>query len=595
MRVDVRTSLSRLFSVSSHFDILLGRSLLINALPSLVIHPLMKMTIVRHLCVLLAVVLLSVEMVSAQAPSVAAGGIVNHFSFASPGLPNADIAQGSIFDIYGSNIGPAVLTQLSGFPIPTILANTSVKVTVGGTTVDVYLFFVSSGQIVGVLPSNTPPGAGTLTVTVNGQQSAPSPIRVVARSIGVLSLNQAGYGAAAMQMPDGMGGVPLNSISAPIRPLGVGVFYGTGGGAVAFDETNAAPAEQLGGIQAFVGGQEARILFGGRAPGYVGLDQYNVEIPAGVSGCYVPVAFLAGGVLSNYTTISVSDNGACPDPVPPPPTSGTQSVGAIRLVRSGSQFPVGAGVIDYISDGGSSSFSVTDYSKITPGPGSIFTTIGPCIVSPLKQPEQPANVDSVSYLDAGAVINVSGPNGDKQLPKVIAAGAIAYSTLLGSTAIPGAPAGPPLYLTAGTYTANNGAGGPQVGAFMTSLTIPAEFAWTNEDITDVKRAAGLPISWTGGDPSWMVSIAGTSTLPASATQPEDAGYYFSCTVPSAPGRYTVPAQVLMTLPPSVVVDGVSTGGLTVGTFSVPERFNATGIDYGEFSFTHTIARSVNYN
>lgn len=552
--------------------------------------------IVRQLGILSAAVSLFAGAAFAQAPSVAAGGIVNHFSFASPGLPNADIAQGSIFDIYGTNIGPAVLTQLSGFPIPTVLANTSVKVTVGGTTVDVYLFFVSSGQIVGVLPSNTPIGAGTLTVTMNGQQSAPAPIRVVARSIGILSLNQAGYGAAAMQMPDGMGGVPLNSVQAPIKPLGVGVFYGTGSGAVTFDETVAAPAQQLAGIQAFVDGKEARVLFGGRAPGYVGLDQYNVEIPAGVSGCRIPVAFLAGGVLSNYTTISVSDNGACPDPLPadPLPTTGTQSVGAVRLVRSGSKFPLGEGVIDYISDGGSSAFSVTDFSKISPAPGSIFTTIGPCIVTPLKQPDQPDNTGSVSSLDAGAVINVKGPNGDKQLAKFNVAGSIGYSTLLGSTPIPGLPPGAAPYLSPGTYTADNGGGGPQVGPFMTSLTIPADFVWTNEAITEVNRGQGLEITWTGGDPSWTVSIAGTSIVPASASQPEDAGYYFSCTVPSAPGRYTVPAQVLMTLPPSVVEDGVSTGGLTVGTFSVPERFNATGIEYGEFSFTHTIARNVEY-
>jgi hypothetical protein len=130
---------------------------------------------------------------------------------------------------------------------------------------------------------------------------------------------------------------------------------------------------------------------------------------------------------------------------------------------------------------------------------------------------------------------------------------------------------------------------------MTSLTIPPEFVWTNEGITEVNRAQGVEITWTGGDPSWMVSIAGTSIIPASPTQPEAAGYYFSCTVSSALGRYMVPAQVLMTLPPSVLTEGVPSGGLNVGTFSVPERFNATGIEYGEFSFTHTIARTVKYN
>ena len=553
-------------------------------------------TFVRPFCVLIAVVSVAAGTAFAQAPSVAAGGIVNHFSFASPGLPNGGIAQGSIFDIYGTNIGPAVLTQLTGFPIPTVLANTSVQVTVSGTTVDVYLFFVASGQIVGVLPSRTPIGAGALTVTVNGQQSAAAPIRVVARSIGILSLNQAGNGAAAMQIPDGLGGVPLNSISAPIKPLGVGVFYGTGGGAVTFDETVGAEVGDLGDIRALVGGKEARMLFKGRAPGFVGLDQYNVEIPADVSGCYVPVAFLAGDVLSNYTTISVSADGACSDPRPdnPLPTSGTQSVGAVRLVRSNSKIPAGDETIEYKIDSGASSFSSTDFSKVTPGPGSIFTTIGPCIVTPLKQPEQPDNSDSVSYLDAGPQINLRGPNGDKILPKVDAAGAIAYSASLGSTALPGLPPPDPLYLSPGTYSADNGAGGAQVGPFMTTLTMPDEFVWTNEDITMVQRSQGLEITWTGGDPNAMVSIAGSSLAAESATQPEAAGYYFSCTIPAAPGRYTISPQVLLTLPPSVVEAGVSSGSLAVATLAEPVRFNATGIDYGEFSYTISLSRNVEY-
>jgi uncharacterized protein (TIGR03437 family) len=533
----------------------------------------------------------------AQAPSVAPGGIVNHFSFASPGLPNADIAQGSIFDIYGTNIGPAVLTALSGFPIPTVLANTSVQVTVAGTTVDVYLFFVYTEQIVGVLPSQTPLGTGTLTVTVNGQKSAPAPIRVVARSIGILSLNQAGDGPAAMQMPDGLGNVPLNSVSAPIKPLGIGVFYGTGGGAVSFDETVGAPVGDLGpDIHALVGGKEARLVYKGRAPEYVGLDQFNVEIPADVSGCYVPVAFRTGTVISNYTTISVAANGACPDPRPdnPLPTTGMQKVGAVSLVRGNSQFPSGAGILDYNSDSGSSSFSVTDYSKITPGPASIFTEIGPCIVQSLKQPEQPDNSDSVSYLDAGPIINVTGPNGAKQLPRVEAPSFIGYSAMLGATPIPGAPPPDPLYLSAGTYMTDNGAGGPQVGPFQASLTMPQDFVWTNADITMVQRAQGLEVIWTGGDPNSMVSIAGSSTVPESPTQPEAAGGYFSCTVPAALGRYTVPAEVLLTLPPSVVEDGVPSGGITVGHSTVPVRFNATGIDYGEFTFTANISRTVEY-
>lgn len=540
----------------------------------------------------------------AQAPSVAPGGIVNHYSYALSGLPNADIAQGSIFDIFGTNIGPEALTSFAGFPIPTIIANTSVQVTSGGTTVDVYLFYVYKLQIVGVLPSRTPIGTGTLTVTMNGQKSAPEPIRVVARSIGILTLNQAGHGPAAMQIPDGVTiPPPLNSVSAPIKPLGLGVFWGTGAGGVTFDETTGAPFEDLGpGIQALVGGKEARILFKGRAPGTVGLDQFNVEIPADVSGCYVPVAFRTGNVISNYTTISVAASGACADPRQPPDLTGIDSVGGVVLARGNTKFSFQGQNIESTIDSFASAFTVTDFSKITPGVDNISYTIGPCTVTPHKQPENPNppdNSDAITYLDAGPVLNLTGPNGPKPIERLNAAGVIGYAETLGGGVpipVPGAPQPEPLYLSPGTYTINNGAGVPQggVGPFQASLTIPAEFVWTNQDITSVERSQGVEVRWTGADPNLIVNIGGSSRAPESATQPEDAGYSFSCNAPANAGRFTVPAEVLLPLPPSVVEDGVPTGSLSVTTLGTPVRFNPTGLDYAEFAFAVSISRNVQY-
>ncbi len=202
----------------------------------------------------------------AQNPAVSPGGIVNHFSYALPGLPNANIAQGSIFDIFGSNMGPQSLAQFAGFPIPTTIAGVSVRVTVSGTSTDMLLFFVSATQIVSILPSRTPVGAATPVVTSNGRASAPAPITVVARSIGLLTLNQAGHGAAAAQLSDGLG--TLNNEIATFKPLDTAIFYGTGGG-VGFDESRGAPFENQNndGTQVYVGGVQARLLFKGRVPG----------------------------------------------------------------------------------------------------------------------------------------------------------------------------------------------------------------------------------------------------------------------------------------------------------------------------------------
>ena len=76
-------------------------------------------------------------------PVVSSSGILNGASYALPGLPNAGIAQGSIFIVFGQDLGPATIAQVSHFPLPTSqgLAGTSIKITVAGTTVDAIMLY----------------------------------------------------------------------------------------------------------------------------------------------------------------------------------------------------------------------------------------------------------------------------------------------------------------------------------------------------------------------------------------------------------------------------------------------------------------------
>jgi hypothetical protein len=270
-------------------------------------------------------------------------------------------------------------------------------------------------------------------------------------------------------------------------------------------------------------------------------------------------------------------------------------VGTIRLDRGTFELDFGENDVSTTSDLGEAQFIATDFSKVPSDSGRILTTVGPCIVQPLSQVEQPPDNEAQTTLDAGAFLTLTGPNGEKKLAKNEAGSIIAYgATLGGGIALPGDPAAAPLYLVPGTYSINNGGGGPQVGSLQASLTIPQEFDWTNRDIPTVERAQGLEVTWTGGDPNSVVNITGSSAVPESAAQP-GAGYHFSCTVPAAPGRYTVPPEVLLTLPPSVIVNSVSTGALAVAAFTTPVAFTATGIDRGEFSFSSTISAIVQFN
>jgi uncharacterized protein (TIGR03437 family) len=53
-----------------------------------------------------------------------------------------------------------------------------------------------------------------------------------------------------------------------------------------------------------IGGIAAKVLFSGLAPGYVGLYQVNVTVPAAAAGNAVPVVISMGGAMSNTVTIA---------------------------------------------------------------------------------------------------------------------------------------------------------------------------------------------------------------------------------------------------------------------------------------------------
>ncbi len=529
--------------------------------------------------------LLLSTLASGQRPTIAPGGVLNHFSFALPGMPNAGIAQGAIFDLYGENIGPATLVSAPGFPLPTQLAGTSVQVTVAETSVNVLLFFVAPNQIVGILPSRTPVGLGTITVTVNGTPSPAVPITVVARAIGILSLAQNGQGPALMQVADATGQVRLNALSQSAQPGQVGVFYATGLGAVPFDESRGATVLPLGPpVEAFVDDKPAKILFQGRVPGQAGLDQFNIEIPPGINRCYAAVWFQSGNVLSNITTISVSPGPSCPDPLPPTTggETGIRKEAILRLQRT--QQKIGTGTVipplNRTYDDAIAAFSATDLSTIPVSVPSRLPLIGGCSVSAdLTNTVDPATYVSgikVSYYDAGPIITLTGPQGVKQL----ASGPTSYRTDPGQ--LP--------YLSPGVYTFDNGPGSADVPAFSARITLPEPaFDWTNADVNPiVTRANGLEITWTGGDPSGFVEVAGLSKLLPSATRPVTAGAFFNCRVPASLGRFVIPDQVLFVLP------NAPGGALQVALTSAPVDFSLPGFPSADVVHTTFISRTVEF-
>ena len=78
------------------------------------------------------------------------------------------IAQGSLFVVFGYNLGPANLVQVSAFPLPNVLAGTSVTVQSGSTTLNCPMIYTSNAQVAAILPSNTPVGVAVIAVALNG-------------------------------------------------------------------------------------------------------------------------------------------------------------------------------------------------------------------------------------------------------------------------------------------------------------------------------------------------------------------------------------------------------------------------------------------
>jgi uncharacterized protein (TIGR03437 family) len=226
---------------------------------------------------------------AAQLPSVT--GIVNPASNIPAGFPNYGVAQGSIFVAYGSNLGPATLVSAPTLPLPTTagLGGTSIAITVGGTTVTAPMVYTSSGQLAAVLPSNTPVGTGGIAVTYNGQTGS-APITVVPSNFGISTVNESGLGPAVVTFGDYS--VVSNANSA--APGDALILWGTGLGPLppgSSDSSGAAgPLGVTPAIQVFVGGVAAQVLYAGRTPGGVGLDQINFVVPPSApAGCNVSI------------------------------------------------------------------------------------------------------------------------------------------------------------------------------------------------------------------------------------------------------------------------------------------------------------------
>lgn len=559
---------------------------------------------------ILAVSALAVCAVSAQ-PSVSA--VLNNASYALPGLPNSGIAQGSLMAIFGTGLASGNMTA-TAFPLQANMGGTSVRVTSGGTNVDALMIYTTAGQLGAILPSNTPVGDATMTVTSGGQTSRPFSFRVVRSAFGIFTSNQAGNGPGAVQIAISGTEQPINALNRPARPGQTMILWGTGLGPTTANEAGGAVPGDLAGInvEVFVGGRPATVSYKGRSGCCAGIDQIAFVVPQGVEGCYVPVVVKTGDVVSNFATISVASSGdVCSDPlsfnasdIQAAQSSGNFRLGSVNLVRTKSQISMQGITVNQNQDSGIAVFERFNLNQLLSSQGGsqsgFGVSLGACSVVTFRaEGENPGPVDPIRTvsLDAGDAITVSGPKGEKRLTKQAQTGG--YFAELGGGmdfsgipglppgGIPGLPQATPLFLDPGSYriSAPGGSGPDSIGNFNTQFTMPQLVTWSNEaSISNPARSSDLRINWTGGDPSSFVYMSGMSFN-------NQVGAMFICYERASANGFTIPSYVLSLLPPS---SGQIPGFLSVGGATSPARFTARDLDAGYITASSTTQKTVTW-
>ena len=532
-----------------------------------------------------------------QTPTVT--GLLNNYSNTLPGLPNYGIAQGSIFVIYGTNFSSTQI-GLQAPPLKTTLNGVTINVTVNGTTTNPLFYYLFPTQIAAVLPSATPVGTGTITVTTSAGTSAPFSIQVVESAFGLLTTNNGsgpaqGYDASINPNNQYI----LFNFSEAANPGDVLVLWGTGLGPVPNDATGVAVS---GKVAVYIGGVAVTPQYAGRS-GFAGLDQINVVVPSGVSGCYVSVEVVTGSYVSNFGTLPVAPKGsrACSDPFNAITASilneaaqtGTLSIGFVAL----NETTTPAETIDGITvspggttDSGDAAFLKFTYSQLTQGASASGATasIGSCVVTTYTATESspPPTAFTYTYLNAGPDVDITGAASIAMPLRTITSGGtnfLIYSTPSADTSfIPAA---------GGSFGFNNGTGGPDVGPFTVSLDLTSPLVWSNmNSISTITRSAGVTVNWTGGDPSSSTTISGLSYGSLNGSDTNYVVGSFTCQAQTSADTFTVPSFVLLALPPSASVGGISFSTLAVSNVTAPVTFQATGIDVGwaEASFESSI-------
>ena len=254
--------------------------------------------------------LLTIEEPPNLSPNINSGGVVNAASFAA----GQGIAAGTIASVFGADLALRP-ESAAGEPLPVSLGGSNLFF---DGSISVPLFFASGTQSNIQIPWEL---AGRrealLTARIGSGESEPAAVSITEFSPGLFSIDQSGAGQGAILISG------TSSLAAPAgfragsRPVKRGEFleiFATGLGSVTNPPASGSAAladpisESMTLPMVTIGGVRIEPLFAGLAPGFVGLYQVNVEVPADAPvGGGVPVALSFDEADSNIVTIAVEE------------------------------------------------------------------------------------------------------------------------------------------------------------------------------------------------------------------------------------------------------------------------------------------------
>jgi len=227
-----------------------------------------------------------------------------NFVFNAAGGQAAAVAPGEMINVAGFNLGPATAVLAPAGNLPTTLGG--VQVTFDGTPAA--LSYVSQYTLLAQVPFALQPGGrSAMRVTYNSTTSDPVNIDVLTSVPGVYTGTANGKGQVTAVNQDGS----VNSLANPAERGSYVTIYASGLGTVdpALATGQVPPNSTLhnttAAVAASIDGYLAPVSFAGAAPGFVGLYQVNLQVPANASPGSRALTLFAGGGAPSQNDVTI--------------------------------------------------------------------------------------------------------------------------------------------------------------------------------------------------------------------------------------------------------------------------------------------------